>query len=295
MVRRPASLLLRSRAMARSSPLPDQEPSTGPLPSIPVRLRRRRRIPLLVKVVLVVAAVVGLALLFAQDQETLHIKSAVAAEDPAFPDYVASLTGSGITRGDEYQILVNGVQIFPAMLDAIRHARRRINFETYIYDTGQVARGVHVRAGRCRGTRRGRPPDRRCRRRQRDGARARRAPAARRRADWHVQPAEVVLDRGDQLPDAPQDPRGGWRRSVHRRRWRCRPLAWERRRARALARHAPARNRARRDDARSGLLRELGGDRAHRATRASICGRRRRKRGHDRSWSGARRAGAATA
>ena len=125
--------------MARSSPLPDQEPSTVPLASMPVRLRRRRRIPLLVKVVLVVAAVVGLALLFAQDQETLHIKSAVAAEDPAFPDYVASLTGSGITRGDEYQILVNGVQIFPRCWTAIRHARRRINFETYIYDTGQVA------------------------------------------------------------------------------------------------------------------------------------------------------------
>ena len=97
------------------------------------------------------------ALLLAQDQETLHIKSGVAAEDPVFPDYVASLTGSGITRGDEYQILVNGVQIFPAMLDAIRQARRRINFETYIYDTGKVAedfttaladaaaRGVEVR------------------------------------------------------------------------------------------------------------------------------------------------------
>ena len=109
--------------MARSSPLSDQEPSIVSLASIPVRLRRRRRIPLLVKVVLVVAAVVGLALLFAQDQETLHIKSAVAAEDPAFPDYVASLTGSGITRGDEYQILVNGVQIFPPMLAAIRRGK----------------------------------------------------------------------------------------------------------------------------------------------------------------------------
>jgi cardiolipin synthase len=74
-----------------------------------------------------------------------------------FPDYVAALTGSGITRGDEYQILVNGVEIFPALLDAIRQARRRINFETYIYDTGTVAeefttalaeaaaRGVQVR------------------------------------------------------------------------------------------------------------------------------------------------------
>ena len=124
--------------MAQSSPVPDQHPSAGLLSS-PVRLRRPRRIPRFLKVLLVVLAVIGLGLLFAQDQETLHIKSAIAAEDPVFPDYVASLTGSGITRGDEYQILVNGVQVFPAMLDAIRQSRRRINFETYIYDTGRVA------------------------------------------------------------------------------------------------------------------------------------------------------------
>jgi cardiolipin synthase A/B len=105
----------------------------------------------------VLATVLGLALLFAQDQETLHIRSSVAAEDPAFPDYVGALTGSGITRGDQYDILANGVQIFPALLDAIRHARRRISFETYIYDAGKVAdeftaaladaaaRGVEVR------------------------------------------------------------------------------------------------------------------------------------------------------
>jgi cardiolipin synthase A/B len=87
----------------------------------------------------------------------LHIKSGVAADEPVFPDYVGALTGSGITRGDEYRILVNGVEIFPALLDAIRQARRRINFETYIYGTGTVAeefttalaaaaaRGVEVR------------------------------------------------------------------------------------------------------------------------------------------------------
>ncbi len=143
--------------MSLRSPLPDQDSSTGPLPAAPLRARVRRRAPVLVKISVVVVIVVAFALLLAQDQETLHIKSGVAAEDPVFPDYVASLTGSGITRGDEYQILVNGVQIFPAMLDAIRQARRRINFETYIYDTGKVAedfttaladaaaRGVEVR------------------------------------------------------------------------------------------------------------------------------------------------------
>ena len=143
--------------MPLPSPLPDQGSSIDPLSALPLRARVRRRVPLLLKILLVVVIVVGLALLFAQDQETLHIKSGVAADDPVFPDYVAALTGSGITRGDEYRILVNGVEIFPALLDAIRQARRRINFETYIYDTGTVAesfttalaaaaaRGVEVR------------------------------------------------------------------------------------------------------------------------------------------------------
>jgi cardiolipin synthase len=127
--------------MPLRAPLPDQGSSIEPLRALPLRARVRRRVPLLLKILLVVVIAVGLALLFAQDQETLHIKSGVAADDPVFPDYVAALTGSGITRGDEYQILVNGVEIFPALLDAIRQARRRINFETYIYDTGTVADG----------------------------------------------------------------------------------------------------------------------------------------------------------
>jgi cardiolipin synthase A/B len=36
-------------------------------------------------------------------------------------------------------VLTNGDAIFPAMLDAIRSARRRISFETYIYESGSVA------------------------------------------------------------------------------------------------------------------------------------------------------------
>jgi cardiolipin synthase len=141
--------------MARSAPHPDQDhPATTASPG---RVPGRQRLSRSLKFLLIVVAVVTLALLFAQDQETLHIKSSLAAEDPVFPDYVGALTGSGITRGDEYRILVNGVQIFPAMLDAIRQAQRRINFETYIYDTGKVAeeftsaladaaaRGVEVR------------------------------------------------------------------------------------------------------------------------------------------------------
>ena len=87
----------------------------------------------------VAAAVVAVLLILAQDQETLRIRSAIPAEDARYPAYLAALVGADLTRGNRYDVLTNGDQIFPAMLDAIKRARRRINFETYIYDTGEVA------------------------------------------------------------------------------------------------------------------------------------------------------------
>src|SRR6476469_1285408 len=90
-------------------------------------------------ILLVVAAVIALLLMLAQDQETLKIRSAIAADDPRHSSFTAALVGSALSRGNHYDVLTNGDQFFPAMLDAIRKARRRISFETYIYDTGQAA------------------------------------------------------------------------------------------------------------------------------------------------------------
>jgi cardiolipin synthase len=90
-------------------------------------------------ILLVAAAVIALFLLLAQDQETLQIRSARGAEDPDHAHYLAGLVGADVTVGNQYDVLTNGDQIFPAMLDAIRNAKRRIAFETYIYDTGQMA------------------------------------------------------------------------------------------------------------------------------------------------------------
>lgn len=88
---------------------------------------------------LIGALVVSAALLLAQDQETMRVKSDIAAEDPRDPAYVAALVGAPLTRGNRFEVLTNGDQIFPAMLGAIDAARRRINFETYIYDSGDLA------------------------------------------------------------------------------------------------------------------------------------------------------------
>ena len=91
-------------------------------------------------IVLAISAVVVMVLLMlAQDQETLRVRSAMSVEDTRYPAYVAALVGTDLTRGNRYDVLTNGDQIFPAMLEAISRARRRINFETYIYDTGEIA------------------------------------------------------------------------------------------------------------------------------------------------------------
>ena len=90
-------------------------------------------------ILLVAAIVMALLLLLAQDQVTLNVRSAVSAEDPDHPNYLAGLLGVQITRGNRFTVLTNGDQLFPAMLNAVRKAQRRVSFETYIYTPGRMA------------------------------------------------------------------------------------------------------------------------------------------------------------
>ena len=90
-------------------------------------------------ILLVVAAVVAGLLLLAQDQETLRIQSARGVEEPGHAAYVAALIGPDLVAGNQYDVLTNGDQFFPAMLEAIAAVRTRIVLETYIYESGDVA------------------------------------------------------------------------------------------------------------------------------------------------------------
>jgi cardiolipin synthase A/B len=53
---------------------------------------------------------------------------------------MGSLLGPPMAQGNRVTSLLNGDQVFPAMLDAIRSAKRSIDFETYIYWSGTVGR-----------------------------------------------------------------------------------------------------------------------------------------------------------
>jgi cardiolipin synthase len=101
-----------------------------------MRLPKARNV---VWAVLIALGVVALGLLIAQDQETLRVRSPLAASDRAFPTYLARLLGHTLTTGDRVTVHTNGDKAFPAMIEAINAAKHRVSFETYIFDTGEIA------------------------------------------------------------------------------------------------------------------------------------------------------------
>lgn len=60
--------------------------------------------------------------------------------DPQFRRSLGVLLGPPILEGNKVEVLLNGDQIFPAMLKAIRSAEKSITFETYIYWSGTIGR-----------------------------------------------------------------------------------------------------------------------------------------------------------
>jgi cardiolipin synthase A/B len=69
---------------------------------------------------------------------TLPIAHLYGAADPQFDRTMGSLLGPAMLEGNRVETLLNGDQIFPAMLAAIAAAKHSITFETYIYWSGDV-------------------------------------------------------------------------------------------------------------------------------------------------------------
>ena len=69
-----------------------------------------------------------------------HMKHQFSVRDLAFLQTMHALTGAPILDGNRVDVLRNGVQIFPAMLAAIRAAQKTINLEFYIYWDGEIGR-----------------------------------------------------------------------------------------------------------------------------------------------------------
>ncbi|MGH6636717.1 MAG: phospholipase D-like domain-containing protein, partial [Gammaproteobacteria bacterium] len=67
-----------------------------------------------------------------------RIETEYSVADPQFLRVMGSLLGPQLVNGNRVQALLNGDEIFPAMLDAIRGAQHTITFETYIYWSGTI-------------------------------------------------------------------------------------------------------------------------------------------------------------
>ncbi len=89
---------------------------------------------------LVTALIVIVAInLLSGERKTEHeISSLFGVGDPEFARAASVLFGSPLVPGNEVTPLYNGHQIFSAMLDEIRQARKSITFETYIYWSGDI-------------------------------------------------------------------------------------------------------------------------------------------------------------
>jgi cardiolipin synthase len=64
----------------------------------------------------------------------------MAVGTKAFLESVAGATGAPLVDGNRVTILNNGDEFYPAMLDAIRQARRSVTIEAYIYWNGETGR-----------------------------------------------------------------------------------------------------------------------------------------------------------
>ena len=71
---------------------------------------------------------------------TEEVAPLYSAASPQFRQASGSLLGGNFVSGNSITTLVNGREIFPAMLRAIRGAQRSINLETYIFKDGDIGK-----------------------------------------------------------------------------------------------------------------------------------------------------------
>ena len=95
----------------------------------------------LTSVMVTVFVLVIILNLSAAEKKIQHrVTTLYAVEDPQFERTMSQLLGPPLVEGNHVTGLLNGDQIFPAMLESIRSAQTSITFETYIYWSGRIGR-----------------------------------------------------------------------------------------------------------------------------------------------------------
>lgn len=104
--------------------------------------KKKARLPIGVWLMFLVLALGGVAIfsiLFVR-RDVLDFRPAhtFAVADPAFFGSAHALGDPLPVPGNKLTLLHNGDEIFPALLDAIRGAKKSLNFEAFLFDSGKV-------------------------------------------------------------------------------------------------------------------------------------------------------------
>jgi cardiolipin synthase A/B len=86
-------------------------------------------------------ASVAIARNFLENEKKIRhqIVADYAVGDPPFVRTMGQLLGPPLLEGNRVTMLQNGEEIFPAMLEAIRSAKRTITFENFLFDEGRIS------------------------------------------------------------------------------------------------------------------------------------------------------------
>ena len=101
---------------------------------------KRLVLPILAAVVLTVLATLLVLNLRAEKKIDVRPTHLYPVADQQFLRSVSVLLGPPLIDGNRVETLLNGDQIFPSMLQAISGAKQTIDFETYIYWSGEIGK-----------------------------------------------------------------------------------------------------------------------------------------------------------
>ncbi len=108
-------------------------------------VRRHLKLTIFVTVLLTaLITIIVLNLTSGEKKMKRRIEPQYGVEHPQFRRAMGSLLGPPLIDGNRVVPLVNGVQIFPAMLEAIQSAEQTITFETFIYWSGEIGRKMAI-------------------------------------------------------------------------------------------------------------------------------------------------------
>ena len=71
-----------------------------------------------------------------------RLRGEVDVREPSFLRAAEALTGAPVSYGNDAELLINGDEIFPAYVGAIRDAEETVNLTTYAYWRGDIATEV---------------------------------------------------------------------------------------------------------------------------------------------------------